>query len=264
MSDHNLNVNAKLEIPPSVDNAVSNLTNKPTSSIGSGIADIVDLVFGPVSYQKQKQQIKYAAKLDQFKSELNEKINSIPKENIKEPDFQTAALALDASKYCLESDELRNMFANLISSTMDTRLCSQAHPSFAEIIKQMSPLDAQNLALFKDDLPVAEYRVYEPSEEDINDLHLGSYNVIKTNVFLENKSIYDLDLQATSISSLSRLGLIEISYEHFLTNDILYKPYETDTFLTEYNSTHCKQIDITKGRARKTPLGESFIEVCLP
>lgn len=264
MSDHNLNVNAKLEIPPSVDNAVSNLTNKPTNSIGAGIADIVDLVFGPVSYRKQKQQIKYAAKLNQFKSELNEKINSIPKENLKEPDFQTAATALDAAKYCLDSEELRSMFANLISGTMDTRHFSQAHPSFAEIIKQMSPLDAQNLALFKnEDYPIAEYRKYEPHEDDCENIHFGKFSILKTNIFLSNQNINDIDLQAASISNLSRLGLLKLTYDFTLENKA-YAPFEKTDFFKTIQSANKEIAIVKKGVAKKTPLGKSFIAVCLP
>lgn len=256
MSDHKLDVNFKVDVPPSVDDAIGNLTNKPATSLGSGFADIFDLVFGPFSYLKQKQQIKYSAKLEQFKTEINDKINSIPEENLKEPDLQTVATALDSSKYCLDSNELRNMFANLISSTMDTRYCSQAHPSFAEIIKQMSPLDAQNLALFKNkDYPIAEYRrEYKES---------ASFTIILTNVFLGNESENDLDIQSSSISNLSRLGLIEVPFDTYYSDESRYKPFgETSLFLTHKSLK--EDLVIQKGIVRKTPLGKSFINVCLP
>jgi len=41
------------------------------------------------------------------------------------------------------------MFVNLISNSMDNRVSLPVHPSFPEIIKQMSPLDAEIISSFK-------------------------------------------------------------------------------------------------------------------
>ncbi len=55
--------------------------------------------------------------------------------------------ALEASRYYIEEEELRKMFAKLIASSMNKNKSeiSITHPSFVEIIKQLTPLDAQIL-----------------------------------------------------------------------------------------------------------------------
>ena len=60
--------------------------------------------------------------LENYNRELHEKIEAIPNEKRVEPDIQIVAPALEASKYCVEKEELREMFVNLIASSMSTPL----------------------------------------------------------------------------------------------------------------------------------------------
>lgn len=249
-------IDPKCDISPSVNNAIENTTDAPTKVLGKGLADIFDLVFQPIGYHAEIRRLKYAEKLKNFKKRLDKKTSSIPSENLQEPNLQVVGNALEATKYCLESDELQEMFANLISSSMDNRFCNETHPSFAEIIRQMSPLDAQNLALFKDnDYIVAEYRVNSDN---------NGYKVVATNIFISNPQESNLDLQAASISNLARLGLVNIDYSTYGTNETAYDIFKQTDFFKEYESRNNKTLKIQKGIVQKTPLGKSFIHVCLP
>lgn len=110
------------------------------------------------------------------------------------------------------------MFQNLLANSADIRYQSQVHPSFSAMIAQMSPLDAENLELFKGGrtLPIARYKYTLE-----NDGERAAF----TNCFLKNpKMIHatDIDLQATSLSSLERQGLIEIRYDCWLLDEKLY------------------------------------------
>lgn len=246
----------KCDISPSVNNAIENTTDAPTKVLGKGLADIFDLVFQPIGYHAEIRRLKYAEKINNFKQKLNNKVSSIPDENLQEPNLQVVGSALEATKYCLESDELQEMFANLISGSMDNRLCSEAHPSFAEIIRQMSPLDAQNLALFKNnDYIIAEYRVNGNN---------NGYNVVATNIFIIDLQEPNLDIQAASISNLARLGLVSIDYSTYDTNETAYDIFKQTDFFKEYELRNNKTLTIQKGVVQKTPLGKSFIHVCLP
>ncbi|WP_412676166.1 Abi-alpha family protein [Bacillus paramycoides] len=84
-------------------------------------------------------------------------------------------------------------------------------------MKQLSPLDATNLNLFKETprYPIVQYD-YRASTGTAP---------CKTNLFLENPDSIDINLNATSMSNLSRLGLVSISYETGLNDDELYKKY---------------------------------------
>ena len=82
------------DVPDSVDSAVKNLTDETTKNIGQTFGDLWYLVFGGISHAADKRQMKYAADLEQYKKELTNSINEIPKEKKIEPSFQTTAQAL--------------------------------------------------------------------------------------------------------------------------------------------------------------------------
>ena len=68
------------------------------------------------------------------------------------------------------------MFQNLIANAADSRYQQEVHPAFPAMITQMSPLDAENLALFQqsEQYPIAEYRYI---------CYNHSYKVMLTNCF---------------------------------------------------------------------------------
>lgn len=90
------------ELPDSVDNALKNLSDAPTKSIGQTLSDAWFLVFGGISHQANKRRMKYAHDLEIYNYELSQAIANVPPENLIEPDIQTTAQALENSKYCID------------------------------------------------------------------------------------------------------------------------------------------------------------------
>lgn len=144
MSDKSKNniglINA--EMPECVDKALTNLTEQPTKVIGSTVSDIWFLVFGGIGHMAEKRKLRYAVELENYNRELHEKIEAIPNEKRVEPDIQIVAPALEASKYCVEKEELREMFVNLIASSMSSDKAVKVHPIFTDIIGKLSSTDA--------------------------------------------------------------------------------------------------------------------------
>lgn len=132
-------------VPDSIDNAIKNITDKPTQNIGTTFADIWYLVFGGISQAAEKRKLKYSYALQEFENELKEKISKIPENKLVESDIQVIAQTLEAAKYCVEKEELRKMFVNLISSSINNDINNYIHPSYPNIIKQLSPEDARLL-----------------------------------------------------------------------------------------------------------------------
>lgn len=131
-----------------ISNAAKNVTDKPTQNIGTTLADIWYLVFGGISQAAEKRKLKYSYALQEFENELKEKISKIPENKQMEPDMQIVAPALDSAKYCIEKQELRTLFSNLISSSMNADYSKNVHPSFTNIIRQLSTTDAKLLKIF--------------------------------------------------------------------------------------------------------------------
>ncbi len=246
--------------PPSIDNALKNLTDKPTASIGTTLADLWYLVFGKYSFKADKARIEREFILKKYKEQLEASIASIPSEKLLEPSLQITAQTLDNSKYCISEKELRDMFVLLISNSMNADFSNYIHPSFSGMIKQMSVLDAKIIALFKNEqlpgLPVCQYRPILPG--------VTGAPSIPEHIFLE---IPESAITPNSISleSLSRLGLITISYLEYLHDETMYDKFSLHPFYTDFQK-NCPfgKISIKKGIVRLTSLGRSFVKVCVP
>lgn len=261
------------EIPKSVDKACENLTAKPTEEIGNTFADLWYLVFGGLSERAEKKRLKVAQNIEEYKKELCAATAAIPEERLQEPKLQIAGPALQKSQYCVEEKELREMFVKLISRSMDKTYNSKIHPSFPEIISQMSPLDAENLMLIGSgykQVPVARYAL---------DLVKEGHKMVKTLVFLSNPKVTDIDIQAASLSALSRTGLISITFDEWSADVNEYDVFEKHPFFIYlknlvppvpeggYQSPRddkmIKKASITRGLIRITPLGSDFLSACL-
>ena len=73
---------------------------------------------------------------------LAKKLESIPPSEIVSPKPHVAVPALNAIAYSMDSEELRNMYANLLASSMSKNMRENVHPSYVEIIKQLMPDEA--------------------------------------------------------------------------------------------------------------------------
>lgn len=248
------------DVPDSVDNALKNLTDVPTKNAGQTFGDIWYLVFGGISHAADKKRMKYAEDLNRYHDELTTKIESIPLDRKIEPSIQITAQALENSKYCVTSDELRRMFVNLIGNTMDKKYEKNTHPSFPEILKQMSPLDARVISEFKNspNKPIVNYSI---------ELANGDTQPHMQYVYLGNTGNSLVEF-ASSISSLQRLGLLSIRFDEWYSNDTIYNAFKkTSAFsaLEQYirASMSNAKPHIEKGLCKITPLGKDFLKVCL-
>jgi hypothetical protein len=83
--------------------------------------------------------------IQRTKQLLKEKMKGVPTKNIISPEPYIAVPALQAISYCMDNDALRNMYANLLSKSMNKIVKNKVHPSFVESIKQLSPDEAKIL-----------------------------------------------------------------------------------------------------------------------
>lgn len=78
-------------------------------------------------------------------TKVAEKLKSVPPENIIRPSPLVAGPALEALKYTGHENTLREMYANLLASALDSSTAGNTHPSSVVIIQQLSASEAQLL-----------------------------------------------------------------------------------------------------------------------
>lgn len=254
-----------------------------------------DLIFG--GYHNWVAKIQHQRELDliNFKNNIEQKITDIPNENLIEPQLSLLGPAIEASKFYISEDNVRELFANLIVSSMDSRKSKNIHHSFVEIIKQMSSNDAKLFCYLskKRVIPSVRYKT------SVN--HLGSGSNL-SDVIIANSP---LNFEETEISlvNLNRIGLIDIDigfssyrdenhYHSFNSPEMINEFYrrieknysakykkiftllKSFTILeiaianntsvdTIYSKIQPMSVEIQKGKIEVTSFGHAFISCCL-
>ncbi|MFC4025571.1 DUF4393 domain-containing protein [Oceanobacillus longus] len=223
--------------------------------------DLWYLAFGKINHLADLKRAKYEVATTQYKNLVAKKVIEIDDNNLQEPPMSVVGPALEASRFYIEEQELREMFANVISASMDKSKSNKVHHSFVEIIKQISPDDAKNISLFREKThhPIVKF--------ELNYVQKNGYLILKSNVFYDSCSdIITGDENAASITNLQRLGLVAISYEENYQDKSNYIGFRNSIFYKHeisLQNPEISRVDIREGIIRITPLGKAFIDVCL-
>ncbi|MCD9524783.1 DUF4393 domain-containing protein [Photobacterium carnosum] len=120
------------------DDAISPSAKKAGEAIETLASLFSDVLLYPV--KKANENYKYKYKL--FKDELSKKTENIPHENAVDPSLIIAGPVLENLKYAFDEKHIRNMYLDLLSNAMDSSKSNLVHPSFVDVIKNLSPNDA--------------------------------------------------------------------------------------------------------------------------
>lgn len=265
MDTENKTVGLEVKVPDCLNKAAENLTNPITKSVGQTITDIWDIVFGGIGELAERKRILHASKIEQFKSELEGSIRQIPPEKLVMPDTQVVAGALDDARFCVEQDELRNMFKNLIDASLNSDTAEDVHPSFSNIIRRMSPFDAQMLLQFKQN-------TRKPIMHFVFEMKAGGTIPFQKNVISTECDPKILKKESQSLEVLQSLGLIVIDfsrhlvdntgYDLILTNP-LYSSIKNNAMKLLETNTDARSVNYMKGIVSLSDLGSQFLKVCL-
>ena len=147
---------------------------------------------------------------DFLSTKVAEKLKDVPPENIVTPKPNVAGPALQSLRFTGHEETLRDMYANLLAASMDTRTATGAHPAFVEIIRQLTPDEARLICLIAQDraFPLVtvrrEYKVETPLER-------GGMEVLVHFSLLGWEAGCDFpQMTPTYLDNLCRLGLAVI------------------------------------------------------
>ena len=223
------------------------------------VAKTVNMALAPVSvliwgYDKIK---------DFVNTDVTKKLENVPLEDIITPPAHIAGPALESLKYTGSIDELKDLYANLIASSMDSNTTSETHPSFVEIIKQLSSDEAKILTAFisTDQEPIISIRNNRENGRGGRDEY-RHFSVLGENTGCDN-----LKLIPNYLNNLCRLGIIEIPSEYFLVGENIYKHLETHpivlSIIESINNQENRVSEIKKETIKVTALGRQFISICV-
>lgn len=159
--------------------------------------------------------------LEKTQAAIQTKVNNIPIENRDPSKIGIALKAIEDSKYQLDNDILREMFENLVASSVDNRVNTDISPRYSMVLSQLTPDEARYLNEIHSRQLTAWPYVSISSKEISGD---------GFSQFFDKSSSFDLDVnRLTSIElyliTLQSLGIIEVTDGGYLTSDVFHKFY---------------------------------------
>jgi len=204
---------------------------------------------------------------DQIKNfvdnKVSEKLQNVPEENIVTPPAHIAGPALESLRYTGSVYELKELYANLLASSMDINSTKGVHPSFVEIIKQLSSDEAKLLSAFLESSQEPIINIKNMREDDSGGRDHYRYF---TNIG-EKYGLQELSQVPNYFDNLSRLGLIEIPDNYQLLGDNIYDHLESHPAVIQMknkiDSEDGRKHEVVKTAIKVTGLGRQFINICV-
>lgn len=228
--------------------------------LGKGVhtlAKTVNIALAPISaFVWSYDTIK-----DFIQQSLVAKLGNIPQENIISPAPEVAVPAIAALRYLGHKEELRDMFSNLLATSMNSESAKMAHPSFVEIIKQLSSDEAKILKFITNNnfMPIIDLnRLVDGTNFSIV---VKNFTVIQYNIGCEFP-----ELGASYIENINRLGLIHIDNTTPLTDKTYYNDLENHIQILsriKQIADEGMQYQINKFLYHRTSFGQKFYNACI-
>ena len=192
---------------------------------------------------------------------LEKKLENVNPNDIVPPESFVVVPALQAISYSMDSEELRNLYANLLATSMIRDKKWQVHPSYVEVIKQITPDEAKLLNVLSGDkisYPLIDVHIVYPDKS--YQVALRHFTNLAFGVCENPNNIY------TYLGNLERLKIIDISFEVKINNDEIYKPLEEYQEIKNWTKTELsegRKWQIERGKFEVTDYGEEFIKTCV-
>ena len=193
---------------------------------------------------------------------LSQKLQNISPEKIVTPEAYVAIPAFQAISYSMDSDNLRNLYANLLANSMNIDTKPFVHPTFVEIINQLSPIDANVFSLIRkvDIRPLINLGIKFPSTS-----WGGSKNVFEKNTWITD---YSPKLLSISLDNLCRQNLIAIEDSWYTKDDNYDIVRNTPNYIVFRDAIlsslkEGQELHEDKKIINITELGESFYNICV-
>ena len=195
----------------------------------------------------------------EFNKDMAEKLKDVPEENIASPKPSVAAPAMQQLAYSLEEPDLKEMYISLLATASDNRSSEDAHPSFVEVIKQLSADETSYLnsvLTHKGILPIITY-VAELTDGQGHRVLMK--HVMKTSSVASGEPA-EVPRLPTYVDNWIRLGLVEVDYSSFMVGDhydnwALARP-EALRLMTDLTTDQI--LTFNKGLIRATDFGIAF------
>jgi len=242
---------------PETKDAAKNLAS--TAKIVTGTLKRVVFPLAVLNYGYDKAEDYFKTR---FQKDMTTLTLNIPAENVVDPKPSVAGPALQGLAYSHGEEELREMYLNLLASSMNSEIANNAHPSYVETIKQLTAKEAKLLKLYlvQDQHPISKIHLI------INDKH--SYETVVHHMvnLIDSRSNAPvvIEMMPAYIENWVRLGLVTVDYTVYKAAENAYdwvekRPEYKERIVPAVDEGEFQpRLEVVKGVLARTKYGEIF------
>lgn len=256
--------NGVSDIAKIVPEAYRDLVQPTAREVGKLVALVPEAVNAALAPLKKWIEVK-KYNVEGTKRLLEKKLENIDPNCIETPEAYVAVPALQAIGYSMDNEELRNLYANLLATSMIRDTKWRVHPSYVEIIKQLTPDEAKLLKVLNgetDSYPLIDIHVVDDRRNF--KVYLRNFTTLAIGICENADNIYSY------LDNLARLKIIEIPFGVRMADDDVYKPleeyHEIKALLSGsdlYPLPEGSKWEIQRKKFNVTDYGKKFMKVCV-
>ena len=181
-------------------------------------------------------------------------------ERIRAPDPQVYVGTVVGMLGSGHVEELRRMFGNLLLSAMDATIAGMAHPSFADIVRQLSPAEARLIKYLRE-----RGYIHTISVRAHHQILGGDHNIADHLSLVADEIGAPIEFVGTYFVNLARLGLVQASDTREITPQGEYVHIERDPRVRRILEAEIdwRRAYAVRGFVEITTFGTQFGTVCL-
>jgi len=236
------------------------LAKPGVSQVGKALSTIIGLgntALWPVQLLNERARIALEANLERYR----QKLVDIPDERIVPVPAEVGVPIAEKLSY-IQDPDLKELYLNLLAKGSVLETQSQAHPSFVNVINNLSPDEGALLKQFKAARaqPFVFARLTNPATGHFVEIVEMSFPVLPEVhlAFPQNLVAY--------ISNFEGLGLVKVHRDEFVVPESVYEPIEAAIrapFKDRPPMPEFPVLSCTRGRINVTSFGQLFLSACV-
>lgn len=247
------------QVPGLLKEIYGDLAKPGVTQVGKALSAILgfgNTLLWPLALLNERAKVALEKNLEKYRAQLA----SISPEKIMEVPPEIGVPVAEKLSYVTD-EQLSDLYVNLLAKASTFDSAHAAHPSFVNVINNLSPDEAILLQHVKGDIPFVEARI---QKKNVNEwLTIGR---LLTGLESKAKLSYPQNIVAY-LSNFEGLGLINIRHDIFISSqpglyEGLENIYRPECEAIHYNKD-TEKLTFGHGKIEVTPFGILFISACL-
>lgn len=235
------------------------LAKPGVQQVGKALGTVLGLgntILWPIFYLNERTRIALNHNLEKYRI----KMESIPQDEICQVSPEIGVPVAEKLSY-VTNEEIGGMYIELLAKASQINKANQAHPSFVNVIGNLSPDEAILLKSIDKmtGIPFIEVRLQFNGKAEWITL-----DTMMPGVSCLGELSFPINIKAY-LSNLEGLGIIRVRQDIFMVGENIYEPlenYARKIFNEQERKNPDKVLAFERGKMEITPFGRLFISAC--